>query len=229
MEGDASNVKLLLQRGADVSIHSDETPLTAACKHGHADVVDILLHNTPSSSIFQTNMYGMTPLQVAVKYHQEVIARRLTDIYKADPNACKALDTKFMEVTLKPQRNRLKSLSIVKCGAISQCINNIVPEQPNCWEIFVGPLKTDDGGTPPIVAAIQSKQYGLAKFFIERIDNYKPLELFKYAALEDICQLEKVNFVQQFVIHNQLHTTQINFETVLDVVVKLGKTHDLFP
>ena len=223
MLGDISIVKLLLQHGADVNIHSDETPLTAACKHGHSDVVDTLLHNTPSPSIYQTNMYGMTPLQVAVKYNQEVIVRRLIDVYRADPTACKAPDTEFIEVSLMPQSNRLKLISVVKLQVVSQSITNIVPEQPN-WEIYLEPMKTEKVGTPLIVAALQSKQYDLVKFFIERRDNYEPVELFKHATLEDICQLEKVSFVQKFITHNQLLTTQINYETVLNVVMKLGNT-----
>ena len=223
MQGNTAVVKVLLQHGADVSIHSDETPLTAACKHGHSDVVDILLHNTPSPSICQTNMYGMTPLQVAVKYHQGVIARRLIDVYEADPNACKAPDTEFIEVTLMLQWDQLKSLSVVKLQSISQYLSSIVPEQSN-GEIFLDPIKTEDAGTPPIVTAFQTKQYDLVKFFIEYIDNYEPLELFEHATLEDICQLEKVLFVQQFIIHNHLDTTQNTYETVLDIVAKLGNT-----
>ena len=62
----------------------------------------------------------------------------------------------------------------------------------------------------------------LVKFFIEHIDKYEPLELFRIATLEDICQLEKVLFARQFIIHNQLHKTQIDYKTVLGVVVKLG-------
>ena len=223
MQGDISIVKLLLQHGADVSIHSNETPLTAACKHGHSDVVDVLLHNTPNPSISQTNMYGMTPLQIAVKNYEGVIARRLIDIYKADPNVCKAPNTEFIKITLMPQGDRLKSVSVVKLQAVSQDITSIVPEHPN-WEIYLEPIKTDDVGTPLIVAAFQSKQYDLVKFFIDCIDNYEPVELFKHATLEDICQLEKVLFVQQFIIHYQLQRTQINNETVLDVIVKLGNT-----
>ena len=221
MQGNTSIVKFLLLHGADVSILSDETPLTAACKHGHSDLVDILLHNTPNPSICLTNMYSMTPLQVAVKYHQGVIARRLINIYEADRNACKAPDTEFVEVTLMPQRDQLKSLSVVKLQTVSKYITNIVPEQP-CWEIFLDPIKTEDVGTPPIVAAFQSKQYALVKFFIECNTDYQ--SLFEHGTLEDICLLGKVLFVQQFIIHKQMHTTQINYKTVLDVVVKLGNT-----
>ena len=223
MQGDTSIVKLLLQHGADVSIQSDHTPLTAACKHGHSDVVDIILHNTPNPSLFQTNMYGMTPLQVAVKCHQGAIARRLIDVYKADLDTCKALDAEFIEVTLMSQRDRLMSPSVVKLKATLQCIADVVPGQSS-WEIFLDEIKTEDAGTSPIVAAFQSKQYDLVKFFMERIDKYEPAELFKHATLEDICQLEKVHFVKQFIVHNQLQPTQINYELVLDVVVKLGST-----
>ena len=223
MQGDISIVKLLLQHGADVSIHSNETPLTAACKHGHSDVVDVLLHNTPSPSIYQTNMYGMTPLQVAVKNYEGVIARRLVDIYEADPNVCKSPNTEFIKITLMPQGDRLKSGSVVKLQAVSQDITSIVPEHPN-WEICLEPIKTDDVSTPLLVAAFQSKQYDLVKFFIDCTDNYEPAELFKHATLEDICQLENVLFVQQFIIHYQLQRTEINYETVLDVIVKLGNT-----
>ena len=142
MQGDTPVVKLLLQHGADVNICSDETPLTAACKHGHVNVVDVILHNTPSPSIYQTNMYGMNPLQVAVKYHQGVIARKLVDIYAADPNASKAPDIKFTEITLMPQRGILKSISFVKHQAISQYISTMAPEQPNHWQMYLDPIKT---------------------------------------------------------------------------------------
>ena len=221
MQGDIAIVKLLLQYGADVNICSDETPLTAACKHGHAKVVDTLLHNTPKPSICQTNMYGMTPLQVAVKYHQGVIARRLAGNYKADPNGCKAPDTEFIEVTLMQQKDQQKSFSFVKFQSTTEDINNIVSGQPNCWKIFLTKIKTEDAVTPPSVAAFQSKQYDLVKFFIDRGTN--PQTLFEYAALEDICQLESVPLVEQF-IRNQLQTTEINCEAVLEVVTKLGTT-----
>ena len=166
-------------------------------------------------------MYGMTPLQVAVKYHQGVIARRLTGTYKADPNASKVLDAVLTAVTLMPQRGLLKSISFAKHQAISQHIATIVPKQSNSWNIFLDPIKTEDAGTPPLVTAFQSKQYGVVKFFIEYGANYQPL--FEHATLEDICWLEKMSFIQ-FVIQNQLHTTQINYEKVFDVVVKLGNT-----
>ena len=224
MQGNTPVVKLLLQHDADVNICSDETPLTAACKHGHEEVVDVLLHNTPSPSIDQTNMYGMTPLQVAVKYHQGVIARKLIDIYAADPNASKAPDTEFTEITLMPQRGILKPISFVKYQTISKYISTKAPELPNSWKIYLDPIKTEDAGTPLIVTAFQSKQYNLVKFFMECSANYQLL--FEHAALEDICQLEKVSVIQQFItcIDNQLYTTQINFEKVLNVVVTLGNT-----
>ena len=222
MQGDTPVVKLLLQHDADVNICSDETPLTAACKHGHEEVVDVLLHHTPSPSIDQTNMYGMTSLQVAVKYHQGVITRKLVDIYAADPNASKVPDTEFTEITLMPQRGILKSISFVKHQTISQYISSVAPEQPNSWKIYLDPIKTENAGTPLIVAAFQSKQYDLVKFFMECSANYQLL--FEHAALEDICQLEKVSLIQQFIIHNQLHATQMNYGKVLHVVVTLRNT-----
>ena len=221
MQGDIAIVKLLLQHGADVNICSDETPLTAASKHGHEKVVDILLHNIPKPSICQTNMYGLTPLQVAVKHHQGVIARRLIDNYKADPNAYKAPDTEFIEVILMEQRGLRKSFSCVKFQAIMEDITNILSEQYNCWKIFLDPKKIEDAGTPPVVAAFQSKQYDITKFLIDCSANCRPL--FECATLEDICQLESVPLVQQF-IHNQSQTTENNYESVVEVVAKLGNT-----
>ena len=221
MQGDIASVELLLQGGADVNVCSDETPLTVACKHGHAKVVDILLHNTPTPSICQTNMYGMTPLQVAVKHHQGGIARRLTEYYKADPNACKAPDTEFIEVTLIQQTGQMKSFSFVKCQANTQDITIILSEQSKYWKIYLHPVKTDDAGTPPILTAFQSKQYDLVKFFIACSANYQPL--FECAALDDICQLENVSLVQEF-IRSQLQVTEIDYEAVLEVVTKLRNT-----
>ena len=221
MQGDIAIVKLLLQHGADVNICSDETPLTAACKHGHAKVVDILLHNTPKPSICQTNMHGLTPLQVAVKHHQGVIVRRLTVNYKADPNACKGPDTEFTEVTLMQQRGLLKSFSFVKFQSITEDIANTVSEQSNSWKIFLNPKKIEDASTSPVAAATQSQQYDMVKCFIHRSANYQAL--FECATLEDICQLENVSLLRQFV-DSQLQTTEINYETVLEVAAKLGNT-----
>ena len=219
MQGDIAVVKLLLKHGADVNSCSDESPLTAACKHGHAEVVDILLCKTQSPSICQTNMYGMTPLQVAVKHHQGVIARRLIDSYEADVNAYKVPNTELIEITLTPRQGLLKSLSVVKLQTISQYITSIVPEQSSCWKMFLDPIQTEDARTPPIVIAFQSNQYDLAKFFIERSADYQVI--FEHATPEDISQLESVPLMQQF-IHSQLHPTQIDYETVLDVVAKVG-------
>ena len=162
----------------------------------------------------------MTPLQIAVKYHQGVIVRRLIDIYNADPNACKAPDIEFIQVTLIPHGLQ-KLPSFVKLQPVSQYIADIVQEQPDCWKVFMDSIKTDDAGTPPIVAAFQSKQYVLVKFLIQNSANYKPL--FEPATLEDICQFASVPLMQEF-IHNQLHTTQIDYKTVLSVVVKLRNT-----
>ena len=219
MQGDIAIVKLLLQHGADVNICSDETPLTAACKHGHASVVDVLLQYTPTASICQTNMYGMTPLQVAVKHHQGVIARRLLGKYKADPNSCKVLDTEFIQVTLVQQEGKPKSFQLLKLQAIAEDIENVVSAQPNCWKISLTKIKTEDAVTPPAAAAFLSKQYDLVKFFIDCGANCQPL--LECATLEDICRLERVPLVQQF-IHSQLQTTEINYEAVLEVVTKLG-------
>ena len=219
MQGDIAIVKLLLQHGADVNICSDETPLTAACKHGRGKIVDILLHNTQRPSICQTNMYGMTPLQVAVKYCEAVIARTLISEYQADPNACKASDKGLTEVTLVQQRGLPKSFSFVKTKTTAELITSIVSEQRNSKTIFLDPIKTEDAGTPPIVAAFRSKQYDMIRFFIHCRANYQPL--FECATLEDICQLESVPLVQQF-IHKQLQATEIDFEVVLEVVTKLG-------
>ena len=117
----------------------------------------------------------------------------------------------------------MKSVSFVKHQAISQYINVLVSKQPNSWKIYLESVKTEDAGTSPIVTAFQSKQYDLLKFFIECSVNVQPL--FEHATLEDICQLEKVSFIQQFINHNQLHTTQINYGKVFDAVVKLGNTY----
>ena len=221
MQGDIAIVKVILQHGADVNICSDETPLTAACKHGHEKVVDILFQNTPKPSICQTNIYGMTPLQVAVKHHQGLIVRRLIDNYEADPNACKARETEFTEVTLMEQGGLRKSFSFVKFQAVIGDITNILSEHSNCWKIFLDPKEDEDAGTPPVVAAFQSKQYDITKFLVDCNANCKPL--FECATLEGICQLASVRLVQQY-IHNQSQTTENNYESVVEVVAKLGNT-----
>ena len=219
MQGVTSVVKLLLQHKADVNICSDETPLTAACKYGHEEVVDVILHNTPSPTTDQTNMYGMTPLQVAVKYHKGVIARKLVDSYGADPNASKAPDAEFTEITLMPRMGILKPISFVKHQTISRYISPKAKEQSNSWKIYLEPIKTEDAGTPLIVTAFQSKQYDLVKFFMECSANYELL--FEHAALEDICQLEKVSVIKEF-LKSKVYTAHVNYKKVLHVVVTLG-------
>ena len=183
--------------------------------------VDILFHNTPKPSICQTSIYGMTPLQVAVKHHQGLIVRRLIDNYETDPNACKALETEFTEVTLMEQGGLRKSFSFVKFQAVIGDITNILSEHSNCWKIFLDPKEAEDAGTPSVVAAFQSKQYNITKFLVDCNANCKPL--FECATLEGICQLASVRLVQQY-IHNQLHTNENNYESVVEVVAKLGNT-----
>ena len=225
MQGNMPVVKLLLQHGADVCTLSDETPLTAACKHGHTEIVDILLRNTPRSNISQRNMYGMTPLQVAVKYHHGVIAKSLINIYGADSNDCKALDTQFIEVMMKVHRRLLMSFSIVKERAVWESVMDSVPgEKPfTWWRTFTSLMRTEEAGMPPIVMAFKSKQFDLVKFFVEQKVQCQPL--FKAAALQDICQIACAPILLEFLA--QADKTHMAIQAALDVVIKSGSTNIL--
>ena len=222
MQGNNAVVKLLLQHGADINIHSDETPLTAACKHGHRETVDILLCNAPTPSISERNMYGMTPLQVAVKHHHGTIAKMLIKKYDADPNECRASGSQFIDVTLHVLRKRMTSFSIVKESSVWQYIVNTVPESEihrRGWRLYADVIDTAEAATPPIVTAFRSKQYELVKFFIDQNIQYKPL--FELASLQEICQLESVPLVHEF-IHSDVEETHMNYQSAFEVAVKLN-------
>ena len=220
-QGNIAVVKLLLQHGADVNTHSEETPLTAACKHGHREIVDILLSNTQAPSISQRNMYGLTPLQVAVKHHHGIIAKILIKNYGADPNECTASDIPFIDVTLHPFNKHMMSFSIVKESSVWQHIVNTVPEseiQRRGWILYTDVMDKDGAATLPIVTAFCSKQYDLVKFFIDQKIPYKPL--FELASLQEICKLESVPLIYEF-INAIVEKTRINYQSAFEVVVKL--------
>ena len=77
--GKTDMVQCLLDNGANTNIMSNETPLTAACSNANIDIVTLLLQNphTPNTYINKTNLYGLTPLQVAIQHKHETIAKLL--------------------------------------------------------------------------------------------------------------------------------------------------------
>ena len=222
MQGNIAAVKLLLQHGADISIHSDETPLTAACKHGYREIVDILFSNTPTPSISEKNMYGMTPLQVAVKHQHGMIAKMLIKKYGADPNEYKDSGSQFTDVTLHVKSSYMRSFSFVKESSVCEHIKDTVPTNEihrHGWSLFTNLIDTDEAAIPPIVTAFCSKQYDLVKFLMGSNTLYKPL--FKLASLQETCQLESVPLIHEF-IHSGVEETRMNYQSAFEVVVELG-------
>ena len=151
-----------------------------------------------------------------------MIAKTLIEKYGADPDECKASDLQFTEVTLHVYSKDVLSFSVVKERSAWQFVSDTVPEREivRCgWRTYTDPVHTDESTTPPIVAAFSSKQYDLVNFFRHQKAKYQPL--FKRASLPEICQLESVPLVYEF-IHSGVEETRLNYQSAFEVVVNLG-------
>ena len=75
VENNLDVADLLLKFGAHVNVYMNETPLTAACKNGHQEIVNRLLQDNPN--IEKKNKHGLTPVEVAVLSGHTTIAANL--------------------------------------------------------------------------------------------------------------------------------------------------------
>ena len=73
-ENNISEVKLLLDHGADVNVKDEdgETPLFCASNNGHKEIVKLLLEH--GADVNAKNNYGNSPLHcVSEKGHTEIV------------------------------------------------------------------------------------------------------------------------------------------------------------
>ena len=232
MQGNADAVKLLLQHKACPNILSDETPLTAACKHGHIEVVEILLSNPTKPDLNHTNMFGMTPLQVAIHHNHAQIAKHLVNL-GADLNVCKlpAANEQLIQkdISFSPldERNppwpELAELSkifkeVVKTKTVWQVVQDAVKSK--IWQLRVEDkiMTPEESSKPPIVLAYNSKQYDLVRFFVDHNVQIQPL--LEIATLHEICHTNSMPVIQDLLHSN---TDQIlNVHAALEVAVTVG-------
>ncbi|RYO86962.1 hypothetical protein DL764_008929 [Monosporascus ibericus] len=87
--GDVEVVKLLLDKGADVTVANKDgwTPLIAASSKGHVDVVRLLLTTAGVNADLNDSESGQTPLSWAAANGCEAVVQALLDTGKVDTNS----------------------------------------------------------------------------------------------------------------------------------------------
>ena len=167
-------IKLLLSYGASleaaITLHN-LTPLHLAARHGHAEVIKILLAN--KASIIARDKDGLTPLLIAAKYNQTSVLSLLLSAY-AD---CNAID------------NDENTALIFACKSGSYTVVRILLSKPEC--------KIAHGKPPPLSIATYNGFYKCARLLLENkasIDIQKGqfTDLLRHAVLNGrskLCQL----------------------------------------
>ena len=125
MESHSDIVDLLLNWGANVNVLAEETPLTAACRHGQQKIVNRLLKENPISTILsKTNKYGQSPVDIAINNgHTALAANLMKKGAQLSPknvsfhSLCQLGDTEqmsaFLQACMDHQVADEKSLSVV--------------------------------------------------------------------------------------------------------------------
>jgi ankyrin repeat protein len=194
---------------------STETPLTAACKYGQKDIVEILLHNPRNPDINKTNIYGQTALQVAIQNKHEDIVKILIN-NRADLNMCQPSDSRLVRVKF----NISVDVEVLRDETVWKAIRATMDKEAlKALEVTEEVKEIEVAYTLPIVAAYQSQQSNVVRCLLKGGASYKPLV--EFAKLRQLCEVNDTNLIQHF-LKVKTETTDSEYAEALDISVNVG-------
>lgn len=158
-EGDLAAVQRMVSAGADVNSRGifEVTPLMAAVKEGHVDIVRFLL-DQPATSVDALNAGGTTALMIAARLGKLDMVKILLADPRTDPN----------------QEGKWGGTALINAAGFGQV--EIVKELLKIENISLAETYTDKKHSPMSIARQNDQPEALAllEAFIARRDGQKP-------------------------------------------------------